>query len=247
MAESVKAKSGLRTYDQGDSPDLWGPGLKAGVNEFESRLGLTYAGNPNTHVAGSWYGQTCWDTTGLAMYECTLPGPAGTAVWVLRPSVPTGSVVCGLWQVLPSGYIPFDGTVRVQSAYPALFAVLPTAMKSGANFTLPLLDSTVPVVLLAFNGAADVDVGEIAGSFTSGVGTGDTGATALTMDQLPTGVLTGVVLDPTADVEIVAAGNAVGLNTQGNSGGGDGHTHPIGTHTHTMSPRRMRVLAGVKF
>ena len=247
MAQTVLAKTGLRTYDSGDAPDLWGPGIKAGMVEFEARLGRTYAGDPNTHVEGNWYGQTCWDTTNLAMYECTLPGPAGTAVWALRPAVPVGALGIGLWQSLPSGYIPFDGVLRVQSAYPGLFAVLPTAMKSGANFTLPKLDSTVPTALLALNGDVGNTVGQIAGSFTSGEGSGNTGSTVLTMAQLPTDVVTGVVLDPTADVEIAASGADIGVNAQGNTGGGTGHTHTIGAHTHTMSPRRLRILAGVKF
>src|SRR5580658_949457 len=43
---------------------------------------LTYAGNPNTHLAGSVY-QFCWDTTDSALYICTTTGTSSSAVWTL--------------------------------------------------------------------------------------------------------------------------------------------------------------------
>lgn len=41
---------------------------------------LTYAGNPNTHVAGvlNWF---CYDTTGKVLYICTASGNATSATW----------------------------------------------------------------------------------------------------------------------------------------------------------------------
>lgn len=41
---------------------------------------LTYAGNPNTHLAGvlNWL---CYDTTDKALYICTTAGNASSAVW----------------------------------------------------------------------------------------------------------------------------------------------------------------------
>ena len=41
---------------------------------------LSYAGNPNGHVAGTIY-QFCWDITDTILYICTTTGSTATAVW----------------------------------------------------------------------------------------------------------------------------------------------------------------------
>lgn len=49
-------------------------------NLFQSNIILSFAGNPNGHVAGTAY-QLLWDTTDLILWVCTNTGTSGTAVW----------------------------------------------------------------------------------------------------------------------------------------------------------------------
>lgn len=47
---------------------------------FLANTVLSYAGNPNGHLAGSTF-QLCWDTVDQLLYICTTSGTALTAVW----------------------------------------------------------------------------------------------------------------------------------------------------------------------
>jgi microcystin-dependent protein len=53
--------------------------------------------------------------------------------------VPTGTVLSGCWAAAPSGYLLLDGATVTggQTLYPALWAVIPTAWRSGTNILLP--------------------------------------------------------------------------------------------------------------
>jgi hypothetical protein len=234
MAESVKAKSGLRTHDIGDNPTLWAEGLKAGINEFESRLGLTSEGDPNGQVAGSWYGQTCWDTEAGVMYECTEIGTIGTAVWTLRSALPTGAVIGGIWEELPSGFLPFDGTIRVRTSFPALFAVLPSTFKAGDNFTLPLIDNTAAKgMLLGMGGVGNV--GTVVGSFTSDAHTITESEMGSKMDASPVQEAANPYsAGPRRLVRVVPETDTSPFE------------QPV-PFTLTFSPRRLKLLVGIKY
>lgn len=56
--------------------------LQQVLNLGLSNTVLTFAGNPNTNLAGSIY-QLCYDTTNKKFYICTTTGSALTAVWTL--------------------------------------------------------------------------------------------------------------------------------------------------------------------
>lgn len=56
--------------------------LQQVLNLGLSNTVLTFAGNPNTNLAGSTY-QLCYDTTNAKFYICTTSGTALTAVWTL--------------------------------------------------------------------------------------------------------------------------------------------------------------------
>jgi hypothetical protein len=57
---------------------------------FLPNLFLSYAGNPNGHVAGTAF-QVCYDTTDQLLYVCTVTGNAMSAVW--RPSIQSGGIL----------------------------------------------------------------------------------------------------------------------------------------------------------
>ena len=54
--------------------------LQQVINLGLSQTILSYAGNPNSNVAGNTY-QFCWDTSDNILYTCTTSGSTVTAVW----------------------------------------------------------------------------------------------------------------------------------------------------------------------
>jgi len=69
-------------------------------------------------------------------------------MWVLTPgaAVPTGVLTQFAGAVAPSGYLLCDGALYLQTAYPALFAVLGTAYGGDATqFAVPDLQGRMPV------------------------------------------------------------------------------------------------------
>lgn len=67
-----------------------------------------------------------------------------------------GSVIA--WLVDPPvGWLLLDGTSFLQADYPELSAVLPSHLKSGANFTLPDVDGAFPYGVLAEDDGSLVD------------------------------------------------------------------------------------------
>lgn len=79
MAAVVFDKSGLVVQDKLDAN--WWLVLNQAFGRFDARLGLSFEGNPSTHVAGYWLGQTCWDIINQIMYQCIQTGTAATTQW----------------------------------------------------------------------------------------------------------------------------------------------------------------------
>ena len=65
---------------------------------FQTNIILSYAGNPNGHVAGTTY-QLCWDSADFILYVCNNSGNAASAVWIkaisLAPSNLTWNTITG--------------------------------------------------------------------------------------------------------------------------------------------------------
>jgi hypothetical protein len=232
MAEVKLSKTGLRTHTNGDAPSLWTAGQKAGFETLEDRIGLTFDGNPDGLIEGNWYGQTCWDLEGGVMYECTKPGSAGVATWTIRSGLPTGSVVGGLWDLLPAGFLPFDGVVRVRTDFPALFAVLPATMKVGDNFTLPLIN-TATGMLFGMGGAGNV--GTVVGSFTSDEHTLTEAHMGSKLDASPV---------REASAETSSGSRRLARVVPETDTAPFENPTPF---TLTFSPRRLKLLVGIKF
>jgi hypothetical protein len=79
MATTKLTKTGLNKQDKGDLN--WEQDLDDGFDDFESRIGKSYAGDPNGNVSAEWLLQTCYDTSNSVIYVATTTGAAGTAVW----------------------------------------------------------------------------------------------------------------------------------------------------------------------
>src|SRR4051794_24496806 len=124
MADTILGKTGLHKSDTGDAG--WGARLNAGFDTLESRTGLSYAGNPQGHVVGSWFGQTCWDSTNGILYACVGPGDAAGTDWAPFDPTPIGTFATFIRASIPAGWLACDGTTLRQSDYPDLAAVLPS-------------------------------------------------------------------------------------------------------------------------
>lgn len=66
------------------SPTILGVSVQETLRQvfelFQSNVILSFAGNPNTNVAGVTY-QLCWDTIDSIMWVCTTSGSDLTAIW----------------------------------------------------------------------------------------------------------------------------------------------------------------------
>lgn len=80
---------------------------------------LTYAGNPNSNLAGT-QGQICLDSLGTNVYICKTSGTSSTAVWVL------------LNQALPNPLSPSGGGTGTSTAFTPGSIVF---AESGGNYT----------------------------------------------------------------------------------------------------------------
>jgi len=66
---------------QGKSDPDWHTALNSTLDALDLRLPWSYAGDPNSNVAGQYIGQPVWDSTNGKQYVCTTTGDAATAVW----------------------------------------------------------------------------------------------------------------------------------------------------------------------
>lgn len=241
MAGTALPKSGLQISQDGDVD--WYKDLRDGQQAFESRLGLSFNGDPNKNVAGSWYGQSCIDTLNQAIYFCVKPGAAIDTIWVSQTDDPTppGKVDWFFRTALPIGWLPMDGQVRLKADFPRLHAVLPDSIKTGVTFTLPAVSETLAPL---FGGAGNI--GTIVGANTTGNG-GAIPASDITAN---------VPVNPNDSGEIGYASSGY-INS---SSGGTPHIQyianilaqkvkipAVNAHNHSTSTRGMLFIAGVKF
>jgi hypothetical protein len=254
MADTILAKTG---FHKSATNDLgWGARLNTGFDTFESRIGLTYAGNPQSHVAGTWFGQTCWDSTNGILYACVGPGDAASTSWAPFDPTPIGTFGVFMRAGLPPGWLVCDGTTLRQADFPDLSQVLPTRLKTGLNFTLPNLNESL--ALLVGTGV----VSAVSGS----ANTGDGGA--FDTGTFQTGVVT-ATNDPSVGPEIGYQGEYANIRVNGYAAGITGNPSGSGVkvdfmqyvdfikpqtarvqataHQHAITPRGITLLAGVKY
>lgn len=255
MADTVLPKTGFHKSDTGDAG--WGARLQTGFDTFEGRIGLTYAGNPQGHVAGSWFGQTCWDSVNGILYACVAIGDAASTSWAPFDPTPIGTFGLFLRAGLPPGWLACDGTSLRQADYPDLAAVLPSNLKVGLNFTLPNINERLSVLL-----GGTGNVGAILGSTNAAPGGAfDTG-------PFSTGVTTQHRDDLIGD-EIGYQGEYASIRVNGYVSGLGGNPGGSGVrvdfmqfvdyvmpqtarvqgtaHQHAIDPRGLLVIAGVKY
>ena len=112
---------------------------------------------------------------------------------------------------VPDGWLPLDGDTHAEDDYPELFAVLPSSMKSGSNFTLPDMTDS-----FSMGTNTPAEIGDTGGENTSN----------LTVGQLPSHTHTYIPPILNIDIEgvgvpdITAAGVGISSNT-GATGTGD--------------------------
>lgn len=197
---------------KGDLQGAWHDTWNQDNTRLEDRLTKSYAGNPNTNVAGDYVGQSCWDSTNKRMYYCTTTGVAASAVWETPQYdwyalAPSGTLL--LWDKpeaqIPSGWAKVTGVDGKYIIFTSDGANIGTIV--GANEVTPTMGS--------------------AGAHDHG---GATGGHALTAAEVPD--------NDVAVHKAVVAGSGNLLNVK-HTGTGDAHTHTIASqaaHTHTVNP-----------
>lgn len=91
MATTNTTNLALNKMDLGDLRASWHTLVNANMDIID-KLAMKYAGDPNGNVAGTWIGQTCWNTSSTRMYICTTTGNAASAVWTTLPAQVVQSV-----------------------------------------------------------------------------------------------------------------------------------------------------------
>ena len=127
MATTYTTNLGMSKLVKGEEVGTWITQWNQDADRAEARLSATYAGDPNTHVAGSYVGQICVDTTNTTIYVCTSTGVAADAVWTAAVPdfydlAPSGTLL--LWEgsdaSIPSGWTK---VTSVEGKYLALTEV----------------------------------------------------------------------------------------------------------------------------
>lgn len=211
---------------KGDLQGAWHDTWNQDNTRLEDRLTKSYAGNPNTNVAGDYVGQSCWDSTNKRMYYCTTTGVAASAVWETPQYdwyalAPSGTLL--LWDKpeaqIPSGWAKVTG---VDGKY-IIFT------SSDANIGTIVGNNTVTPTM------------QTAGAHDHG---GVSGSTVLTENQIPAhdhDVVIGLYgTSPSGTAQVALGGLPFNSNktiSSEDAGGGQGHTHTIASqsgHQHTM-------------
>lgn len=127
--------------------------LQQVFNLFLANAVLSYAGNPNGHVAGTTY-QLLWDTTHNTLWVNTVYGDATTAVWTLGTSLLPASIAASLAFNTTSGII--GTTTNNNAAAGSVGEFIPGSKTFG---TPVALTSDMPSDLVAITlTAGDYDV-----------------------------------------------------------------------------------------
>jgi len=91
---------GISVPDDGNMANLITEISEALSAFLVANMGITYAGNPNGHVAGNagnpgtTFPSMLWDTTDDLLWICTATGTATTAVWTAMVAI-TGAITTG--------------------------------------------------------------------------------------------------------------------------------------------------------
>lgn len=90
----------------------WHTIMSAFMDKLDLRMPNSYAGNPNTNVAGQYVGQPMFDRTNSKLYICTTVGDASTAVWQEQSGFPTGGIIMwsGTIATIPTGWALCNGS-----------------------------------------------------------------------------------------------------------------------------------------
>lgn len=166
--------------NKGDNAGAWGPLIADIIQALDLRLPWSYAGNPNTNVAGNYVGQPIWDSTNKKDYRCTTTGDAATAVWeeatVSLVAIPAGLIAqwSGTIANIPTGWVLCDGTNSTPD--------LRDKFIIGATQDDSSVAKTNVEGSLTQTGGATTDTSSSAGAHDHGAATG---STTLTTSQIP--------------------------------------------------------------
>jgi len=251
MAVTPTTRHGLSKQDAGDA--AWEVALNATLDYIDLRLPWSYAGNPNTFVAGNYIGQPIFDLTNRIIYICTTTGVAASAVWLsMAPpavdAIPTGTILDYAGATEPVGYLFCFGQAVSRTSYSALFTALSTTYGVGdgvTTFNLPDARGRVTAGQDDMGGTSANRLTGLSGGVDGDVlgGTGGEEAHALTSAESASHTHSGSGLTTTSDgahthsVTAVGSGGFVVTNTSGSSAGGPSSltTSSSGAHTHSIS------------
>jgi len=137
--------------------------------------------------------------------------------WLMSAPFIIGEMRFFALTTLPAKWLPMDGGVRTQAAYPELYAAIPAAWRSGTNFTLP------PQA-----GRSLVGIGTLSG-FPFNIGIVG-GARTITLSSAEMPAHTHTELQPVSNpnlsgIEAAAITTAVASGVTGSTGGGAAHNN----------------------
>jgi microcystin-dependent protein len=163
----------------------------------------------------------------MANYEATRYDFDGAFLTGIQ-GVNTGIVVPWGTASIPSGFLLCDGTSYATASYAALFAVIAyTYGGSGANFNVPdLRDRTVVGVSAANSKTLAQSIGANTVTPTGNI-SGNTGATTLTTNQIPSHSHSLVNRSSPNPGGVAPAGSGNAMSNTGSTGGGQSHDHNL--------------------
>lgn len=157
-----------------------------------------------------------WKWSGTVWEMVTSPtggGSSGATIAYVNEAVPAGSISDYIGTVVPTGWLGMTGQTVVdgQTTYANLWAVLPAAMKSGANIILP---DTRGRMAVGFNSGDTLfdTIGEVGGS-----------KNAIVVDHSHSILVSGNLSSPSANGQTLrilqgGAGSAFGVMFTGANG-----------------------------
>lgn len=156
MATSYTANHNIPKPAAGDK--AWQVPILAALDLIDTLLPTSYAGDPNTHVAGIYLGQPIYDSVNDIYYKCKTIGDAATAIWTVLGS--SGS----------NGQVPVGGVIM----WSGKIADIPT------NWALCNGTAGTPDLRNRFIIGADVDTSNIPTTSITGAATQTGGAASVT-------------------------------------------------------------------
>lgn len=257
MTTTFTTKLNLGKPEDGDSG--WGEVYRDSMDELESRLTKTHAGDPNSNVAGDFVGQLCLDSTNGLIYRCTTAGIAASAVWSavtvkdgaitsakLASSiggVPVGGGMDYWGTTAPSGYIFAYGQAISRSTYSALFAALGTTYGAGNGSTTFNVPDKRGRASFGKDNMGGTSANRLTNSTSQGINgdtLGDVGGeedhTMTTAEMVSHSHSAGSLSTSTTGAHVHTGGVASGSSIQSSGGSaGSGNTGSAGSHNHDVT------------